>query len=518
MIVFGGPETWLPCGLVRSISLTTVTATGGRVRQRTAPRLASFSRRVIILLGLAASDLICFSTADLALNMGGLPFRLSYLERIGAASPYPAFPSFDLLLLIGVLFVSARYLVGDYSRRLLFWDSARSITNALLLSAIPYLLVVALFQPQSLLLSSLVWIGLIFVIPVARQGVRYVMGEFGLWYLPSALLGTVAAAGEVYPTLSRQLSLGYDIRWLVPESPEKSIPPQLSKPKLLFASPDKIAHALMAAGCRQVIIMPDDQMQFSWGELVDELIGADMGVAIVPSLRRLPLFGLSSSYFFGRDLLLLQVRNNLVRLPQRILKRVIDLVSSIIALAVLWPLFVLFALLIKAEDGGPVFFDQTRVGRGGRDFRCWKFRTMAVDAEAQKRRWKDENPELHRRYCEENFKLRDDPRVTRIGAWLRRSSLDELPQLLNIMLGEMSLVGPRPLLRNELPDYGALIILYERVRPGMTGLWQVSGRSHTTFAERVSYDEWYIKNWAVWYDFVIILQTVWVLLMRKGAY
>ena len=96
--------------------------------------------------------------------------------------------------------------------------------------------------------------------------------------------------------------------------------------------------------------------------------------------------------------------------------------------------------------------------------------------------------------------------------------MDELPQLLNIVLGEMSLVGPRPLLRNELPDYGALIILYERVRPGMTGLWQVSGRSQTTFAERVSYDEWYIKNWAVWYDFVIILQTVWVLLLRKGAY
>jgi undecaprenyl-phosphate galactose phosphotransferase len=101
---------------------------------------------------------------------------------------------------------------------------------------------------------------------------------------------------------------------------------------------------------------------------------------------------------------------------------------------------------------------------------------------------------------------------------MRRKSLDELPQLFNVLLGNMSLVGPRPLLRRELPDYGAVISLYERVRPGITGLWQISGRSHTTFAERISYDEWYIKNWTVWYDLVILLQTVWVLLRGQGAY
>ena len=101
---------------------------------------------------------------------------------------------------------------------------------------------------------------------------------------------------------------------------------------------------------------------------------------------------------------------------------------------------------------------------------------------------------------------------------MRRNSLDELPQLINVLLGEMSLVGPRPLLRRELPDYGPVITLYERVRPGITGLWQISGRSHTTFVERVSYDEWYIKNWTVWYDIVILLQTVRVLLRRTGAY
>jgi undecaprenyl-phosphate galactose phosphotransferase len=133
-------------------------------------------------------------------------------------------------------------------------------------------------------------------------------------------------------------------------------------------------------------------------------------------------------------------------------------------------------------------------------------------------RWKNDNPALLARYREKNFKLPNDPRVTSVGAWLRRRSLDELPQLINVLFGTMSLVGPRPLLRRELPDYGAVITLYERVRPGITGLWQISGRSHTTFAERVSYDEWYIKNWTVWYDAVILLQTVWVLFRGEGAY
>jgi lipopolysaccharide/colanic/teichoic acid biosynthesis glycosyltransferase len=143
---------------------------------------------------------------------------------------------------------------------------------------------------------------------------------------------------------------------------------------------------------------------------------------------------------------------------------------------------------------------------------------MVVDAEELLRRWEKDDPTLLARYRESNFKLQADPRTTRIGRWMRRKSLDELPQLFNTLVGQMSLVGPRPLLRRELPEYGPGISLYERVRPGISGLWQISGRSHTTFAERMSYDEWYIKNWTLWYDVVILLQTVWVLTKGQGAY
>jgi len=422
------------------------------------------------------------------------------------------------VMIIALVFVGARYLVGDYSRRQLFWDGARSTTTALVISGIAYCAAVSLLEPGGVVPGVLVWLSLVFALPTARQAMRLFLGRVGAWHLPTAIIGTSPMAQEVMPMLGQQLALGLKVQWVVPETTYKHLSGAFAGLISVIAPPDQLVPALIAAGCRQVILVPDDRTNSNQNDLIDQLVGADIAVAIVPSLRRLPLYGLSTNYFFGKDFLLLQVRNNLARLPQRIFKRSLDLIGAVILVVLLAPIFALFAFLIWKEDRGPVFFRQTRVGRGGRDFTCWKFRTMVVDAEAQMARWEKENPILLARYCESNFKLQADPRVTSIGQWMRKNSLDELPQLFNVLKGEMSLVGPRPLLRRELPNYGAVISLYERVRPGITGLWQISGRSHTTFAERISYDEWYIKNWTVWYDLVILLQTVWVLLRGQGAY
>ncbi len=472
-------------------------------------------RRLAILLGLVGTDLACFAAADAVLRLLVTPPALALFRNRTLGEPNA---SIDLVMIIALVFVGARYLVGDYSRRQLFWDGARATTTALLVSGIAYNAAVWLLEPSGLLAGITVWSSLIFAVPTMRQAMRLLLGKAGIWHLPTAIIGTSPMAQEVVPVLGQQLALGLKVQWVVPEVPEKHLSSAFAGLTPLTVPHDEMVPALIAAGCRQVILVPDDLTNANQNDLIDQLVGADIAVAIVPSLRRLPLYGLSTNYFFGKDLLLLQVRNNLARLPQRIFKRSLDIVGAIILLLLLAPVFLLFAFLIWKEDRGPFFFRQTRVGRGGRDFTCWKFRTMVVDAEDQMARWERENPVLLARYCESNFKLQADPRVTRIGAWMRRKSLDELPQLFNVLLGEMSLVGPRPLLRRELPDYGAVISLYERVRPGITGLWQISGRSHTTFAERVSYDEWYIKNWTVWYDLVILLQTVWVLLRGQGAY
>jgi len=471
-------------------------------------------RRLAILLGLVISDLVCFAAADGLLRLMATPPALA-LFNFPLGEPQI---SIDLVMIIALVFVSARYLVGDYSRRQLFWDGARSTTAALLISGVGYNAAVSLVEPSGLLAGIAIWLGLIFALPTMRQAMRLLLGKMGVWHLPTAIIGTSPLAQEVMPVLGKQLALGLKVQWVVPETAEKHLSSAFAGLVPLSVPAEQLAPALMAVGCRQVILVPDDHTNANANDLIDQLVGADIAVAIVPSLRRLPLYGLSTNYFFGKDLLLLQVRNNLARLPQRIFKRSLDFIGATILAVLLAPLFLVLAFLIWKEDVGPVFFRQVRVGRSGRDFPCWKFRTMVVDAEAQLARWQTENPVLLARYCESNFKLQADPRVTRIGDWMRRKSLDELPQLFNVLLGNMSLVGPRPLLRRELPEYGAVISLYERVRPGITGLWQISGRSHTTFAERVSYDEWYIKNWTVWYDLVILLQTVLVLIRGQGAY
>ena len=158
-----------------------------------------------------------------------------------------------------------------------------------------------------------------------------------------------------------------------------------------------------------------------------------------------------------------------------------------------------------------------RIGRHGIPFDCFKFRTMVSDAEDLLKAWEHENPALYEEYTR-TFKLKDDPRITPIGRWLRKTSLDELPQLWNVLRGDMSLVGPRPVVAEELEEhYGPGTQLYIRTRPGITGLWQVSGRSDTSYERRVILDEWYILNWSFWYDIVILIQTAWIVVTGKGA-
>ena len=163
-----------------------------------------------------------------------------------------------------------------------------------------------------------------------------------------------------------------------------------------------------------------------------------------------------------------------------------------------------------------MLYGQKRIGRNGGEFRAWKFRSMVQDAERVLEDYLARHPEMAEEW-QRHHKLRNDPRVTRIGRFLRKTSLDELPQLWNVLTGEMSLVGPRPIVRQELQKYGDAIELYLRVRPGITGLWQVSGRSNTTYDERIRLDEHYVRNWSVWLDIFVLGETIKTVLRAEGA-
>jgi len=203
--------------------------------------------------------------------------------------------------------------------------------------------------------------------------------------------------------------------------------------------------------------------------------------------------------------------------PQSPLRRVFDISLILIASPYILLFFIAISLLIALDSKGGVFYKQTRVGLSGRRFKAIKFRTMVMNADQILQQYLDKSPELKAEWLA-THKLKKDPRITRVGAVLRKLSLDEMPQFWNIIVGDMGLIGPRPIVDEEIEKYGKCFELYKQARPGLTGLWQVSGRSDTSYKRRVELDEYYLLNRSIKLDIRILLKTVQVVLGRKGAY
>jgi Undecaprenyl-phosphate galactose phosphotransferase WbaP len=212
-----------------------------------------------------------------------------------------------------------------------------------------------------------------------------------------------------------------------------------------------------------------------------------------------------------------EIRHSLLDPWVRRTKRTMDLTATILGGLLILPLFLLISGLVWIESRGSIFYSAPRLGCDDRLFSCVKFRTMVPDAEAALQRMLQEDPKAHEEY-RKYHKLRDDPRVTRVGRFLRKTSLDELPQLWNVLRGEMSLVGPRPYLPRESVEIRATQSEILRVHPGVTGPWQVSGRSHTSFEDRVGIDAYYVRNWSIWLDLVLLARTAKALVVDRGAY
>jgi len=224
----------------------------------------------------------------------------------------------------------------------------------------------------------------------------------------------------------------------------------------------------------------------------------------------------------------IEARRNLLSPTSSAIKRAMDIIVGLFGMLLFAPFLVLLIVLIKLESPGPVFYFQGRISGKERRKKKYpgdhlrkiviiKFRTMYINADQMLADHLANNSNARLEW-EQTQKLRNDPRITRVGKWLRKFSIDEIPQLFNVLKGEMSLVGPRPMMTDQIMRYGENIEAYNSVRPGITGLWQVSGRNNTTFQERASFDLYYVRNWSVWLDLYILARTVWVVLSRDGAY
>jgi undecaprenyl-phosphate galactose phosphotransferase len=336
------------------------------------------------------------------------------------------------------------------------------------------------------------------------------------WQVSTVILGSGPSAIATAAALDSESSMGFDLKAFLTLPGEKSSS-QIAKKKVPIVSVENdLILTLQKLGVPNVVVaLEPDRIDKSL-ELIEKLHRSFFNVSIATVMPGLPLVGLEVNHFFRREIALLRVKNNLARPFSRLIKRLFDIVVSVIGLFFFFPLFILLSLKIR-QDGGKVFFGHKRIGQQGNVFTCYKFRSMVPNAQELLIHLLENDPKARKEW-NHNFKLKRDPRITPIGKFLRKTSLDELPQLWNVLIGDMSLIGPRPVVDKELDRYKENVHYYLEVKPGMSGLWQISGRNDTNYADRVYLDAWYAKNWSLWYDIIILFKTMMVLLKRNGAY
>ena len=348
--------------------------------------------------------------------------------------------------------------------------------------------------------------------------IRYAILKFlklkNIFSEPVVIIGAGLTAEKLIKFWREDLGYRYDIVGLIDDNPiSKTLPKEF--PILGgFHMAKKIVRRL---NIQTVIIAAPGITKERLQEIITEIQPRVKNISFIPDLIGTPMASVDASILFSEKILMLNLRNNLSRAYNRIFKRIFDLTLTIIGGIIISPILLGIAIATCISNRGGIIFSHKRVGMYGKTFYCYKFQTMVKNADKVLEKYLAENPAARREW-EATFKLTNDPRVTKLGNFLRRTSLDELPQLWNVILGDMSLVGPRPIIEEEVPRYGKNIREYYMVLPGITGMWQVSGRSDTTYPERVAMDTWYVRNWSVWIDIMYLFKTVKAVITERGAY
>ena len=458
---------------------------------------------VAMSLAFGVSLLLCAG-----LNTGSVVNTSAWLS----GQDHERFLAWAVTALLGLVLLLMSY--QHYSDRKPFWDELGDFIRLTGLLALLDIAIVATAQWNASRLWWMVsWTLVLIALIFGRMLTRAVLRQLGLWDRPTIIIGIGPNAADAAQALRSQPEMGLRVHCFVDAGGADNSIDDQTHPRQSLAKMSRIAKQ---PGVQWVIALEhsqSDQREYWLRQL------AQWGVpdiSVIPAMRGVPLHGTDMSHFFSHEVALLRMRNNLRRWPARLIKRIFDTATALILLVLLSPVMLTIAYLIR-RDGGPALFAHPRIGKKSKVFRCFKFRTMVVDAEKQLEKLLQQRPELRQQWMAER-KLQSDPRVNALGHFLRRTSLDELPQLLNVVRGEMSLVGPRPVVRTELKRFGSDVGYYLLVRPGMTGLWQISGRSDIDYDKRVYLDAWYVKNWSFWYDLIILLKTIKVVVKREGAY
>jgi lipopolysaccharide/colanic/teichoic acid biosynthesis glycosyltransferase len=385
-------------------------------------------------------------------------------------------------LLYGVI-LTLLAVEGIYSKRYDFWQEMQRIVKGVFLASIIFMAFLAMTKQSesySRFIVMMVFVILAALLPLQKYFLKRLLFRLGYWKHEAQLVGEDLFFEE---HVFKNPYLGY-----VASSKDKA--------KTLFVSSSRSKEQIET--------------------ILHEALIHKQAVIFIPAVKNFDFSDAHIIHLFNARANLIIVENNLLNRFNRGIKFTLDYLLALLILPLLILIMGLIAWKIKREDGGAIFFKQSRLGENGIAFGCYKFRSMKENSNGLLQNYLNKHPEEIQHF-KIYQKYENDPRITKIGHFLRKTSLDELPQIINVIKGEMSLVGPRPIVDEEIIRYGEFYNFFTAVKPGITGLWQVSGRSDVDYQSRVEMDVWYVRNWSIWTDMIILFKTVQVVLWRNGA-
>ena len=477
-------------------------------------KITRFTKRVLQVFCLIIIDLFAFYTSLLI----AWALRSEALTILAPHLPVFSYTHFISFWWIPVIFTFFIFYEGLYEKNLPFWDETRYLLKSISLAIITVMAIVTLGKMSdkvSRLVLLGMWISSMFVFPIFRFWGKKILYSMKLWRERVLILGAGNAGRLVMEGLQREKHMGYDgIGFLDDDEQKKG---KIVNGKKVFGSVKYFPKFVKELGINTIIIAMPSLSSDKLSALTASVQSQAINTMVIPDLKGIALLNTELFHLFYEEIFLISIRNNLKSFTSRFVKRFFDVAVSMISLPVLLPLIGIIAIVIRLETRGAAIYAHERIGKNGKTFRCYKFRTMQKDAEEKLKEMLESSAILRSEWLK-TWKLKEDPRITKIGRFLRKTSLDEFPQLFNVIKGEMSLVGPRPYLLREKDKISENLHVICSAKPGITGLWQVSGRSNTDYGYRIKLDSWYVMNWSLWLDIVILFRTIRVVVKMEGAY
>lgn len=416
--------------------------------------------------------------------------------------------------LLYLLFLNIEQL---YNRRMHFWQVIEKIFQASLYAVVAIVIVLYIGQiaaSTSRMFIFLLWLFSFIYLTVFRYLTKNFLEKVQLLLIPVLIIGAGKTAELLVKGIINDAGMGYKIIGLLEDNCVRN---GILKRFPVLGKFADVEAVILKTGVQHVFIAAPGLEQEKLTRLIYKVQPLVKNIGIIPNLVGIPMGGIEVESLFNEKLMLLRLKNNLARSWNRYLKTIFDFALTLVGTVAISPILIFIAIWIYKDSPGPVIFKHTRIGKNGKKFPCYKFRSMCIDAKEKLAELLENDP-VAKAEWERDFKLKNDPRITKSGAFLRRTSLDELPQIFNVLKGDMSLVGPRPVIEEELERYGEYVNDYLMVKPGITGMWQINGRNDTSYAERVCMDSWYVRNWSIWIDNLILWRTLKSVIRCKGAY